>query len=94
MKVIALIDRPEVVKRILGHLERAATALTGRAPPAEGTSSASAVTEGEASSQREPPMVPLFDDLPLDDLPFDDCPSDDVPLDSSPQDVPPMGDSA
>ena len=61
-----------MVKRILGHLERTATALTGRVPPSEGTSSASAATEGEGSSPREPHLEPLHDDLPFDDSPPDD----------------------
>ncbi len=87
-------DRPSVIKRILEHLERTASTSTGRAPPVEATSSASAATEGEGSSPREPHLEPLHDDLPLDDLPFEDCPPDDLPFDSSPQDDPPMGDSA
>ncbi len=103
MKVIALIDRPSVIKRILGHFERAASVSTGRAPPSEGASSSPGAEE-EASSPRELRYEQLFDDLPFEDVPSDEAPTEDMPIDDGLQDdVPlegpsqddlPMGDSA
>jgi transposase-like protein len=98
MKIIALIDRPEVIKRILSHLERVASASTGRAPPSEEAPS-TAVAVGEASSPKELSYEPLFDDLPFEDgpqgdLPFDDRPQGDVAFDDGAEDDRSLGNSA
>lgn len=60
MKVIAVIERPVVVRQILEHLGLPAASPSLRAPPD--------LAGGQAADQpREWSSEPLFDDLPLPD---------------------------
>jgi transposase-like protein len=80
MKVVALIEKPEVVKRILDHLKLSSCEPPGRSPPSPITS-------------KETTYEPLFDDLPWEEPTFEDPPlpedddpgvAPDVPLDDEP----------
>ena len=60
MKVIAVIDRPAVIRQILEHLGHSTAAPSFRAPPDP--------PDGRgADPPREWAYEPLFDDLPIPD---------------------------
>ncbi len=68
MKVIALIERPAVVKRILDHLHLSTPAAPDRSPPSP------TAAKGQTCE-------PLFDDLPWEEPTFEDTrlPENDEP---------------
>ena len=76
MRIVGLVQKPEVVKRILDHLQLSSSEPPGRSPPSPTTS-------------KEPTREPLFDDLPWEEPTFAageeptceaDRPPDDEPI--------------
>ncbi len=57
MKIVGLIQKSEVVKRILDHLKLSSSEPPGRSPPSPTT-------------PQEPTYVPLLDDLPWEEPTF------------------------
>lgn len=90
MKIIALMEKPDVIKRILSHLKLGPCKDAARGPPSPASLSGGLPTQ--------PHHEPLIDDLPLEEPTLEDSgsPEDDEPnLDADgPPDDEPIGDRA